>query len=150
MDPMYTEDGPQALQDDFDLYESKLASGSLPTADKPSLESITSETLCYHAKLCVVAQRYLIEPLKDLCLRNLYITLQGFKSPRTQDTIDLLQYLYPAGGVEGLPELRELVLLYVVTRKAISSRDDRLKQLMIENGHLGYDFFEKFSRISGD
>ena len=76
--------------------------------------------------------------------------LQSLDSPRPQETIDLLEYLYTAPGVEDLPELREMVLLYVVAKKAIPRRDERLKQLMVENGQLGYDLFEKYSRLSDD
>ena len=111
------------------------------------LRVATSKTLCFHAKLAVLAQRYLIEPLKELCIANLYSMLLHYKLKKanTNDILDLLYYVYNEDGVDDVLELREMTLLFAVAKIATLQQDERLKLMMIENGQLGADLVYELS-----
>ena len=110
-------------------------------------ELVTSQTLCFHAKLAVLCQRYLVEPFKLLCVTNLYHTLLQYrlKQANTNDILDLLYYVYNEDGADDVPEIRELTLLFVVARMTVLREDERLKLIIIENGQLGADLVYKMS-----
>lgn len=118
-------------------------------AKKTIKEVSTSAGLCYHAKLCVLVDRYLVNDLKNLCLTNLYKILVDFDFDATNVDIilDLLDYVYMENGVEGVPELRQMVLLYVAAKLADIKQNDRFKRKLREVGDLGTDLLEALLEI---
>ena len=108
---------------------------------------VTSKTLCFHAELAILSQRYLIKDLKNLCIANLHQTLLCYELKRsnTNAILDLLHVVYNEDGVDGVPQLREITLLFLVAHIDFLREDEKLKKVILENGQLGADLVEKLS-----
>ncbi|KAF3492111.1 uncharacterized protein GIQ15_01628 [Arthroderma uncinatum] len=101
-----------------------------------------------HARLYVVADKYGIQPLKDLVLYKLYKTLKNFTffATRIRDIIELIRFAYhddnTRGRVDGIDGLRKLVTDSVVYwSDCITGHDDFL-ELLQEGGEFITDFWK--------
>ena len=97
-----------------------------------------SEVFLCHARLYVFAEKYDIQPLKDLALEELQATLAIFTlyQERTGDVISLLRYIYANTGepVKGVEDMRTLLTHYVGCKMDTLMKDDNFRELMIEDG----------------
>ena len=96
---------------------------------------LAAASLIYHAKLCVLAQRYLVKPLRELCLGNLHHLLDSLELENSgaYAVLDLLSHVCSDPDVEGVPKLQELVLLYVTSRIQDINRYERFRLMVNEN-----------------
>ena len=110
-------------------------------------EEVCGQILCYHAKLCVLAQRYLVEPLKELCKVNLWHALHEFdlNNATTNDVLDLVYYVYTEEGMDGVPEVRSTIILHVAAKIKELRGDPRLRLMMMELSALGTDLAMKLA-----
>ncbi|KAM5462378.1 hypothetical protein MauCBS54593_007997 [Microsporum audouinii] len=98
-----------------------------------------------HARLYVLADKYGIEPLKELVLYKLYTTLKGFTifSKRAGDIIQLIKFTY-----ENTPEntwaedLRTLVTHYVASKLDDLAMNSEFHQVLDEGGDFVTDFWK--------
>ena len=97
-----------------------------------------SEVFLCHARLYVFAEKYDIQPLKDLALEELQATLAIFTlyQERTGDVISLLRYVYAntREPVKGVEDMRALLTHYVGCKMDTLMKDDNFRELMIEDG----------------
>ena len=98
-------------------------------------------TLLYHAKLCVLADRYLIPKLRKKCLANLYKTLVDIDldTLNVDNVLDLVNFVYPGDGMQGVPELKEMASRYVAANIGTFRQHERFKLMMQEIAQLGAD-----------
>lgn len=114
-----------------------------------------TELLLSHARLHVFADMYAIQSLKILTLENLRYTLVHFEMhpQRTGDMVALLQYVY----ANTLPEpidtdfirdpsrepirekkcpnhLRTMLMVYVASEMSVLMRDEKFKELLVQDG----------------
>lgn len=101
----------------------------------------SSRRLLYHAEVCVAAERYLINKLRDLSLGRMFHVLTELKPEphEIDDILDLLQYVYTEDGVSGVPKMKEIVLAYTAAKADIIRQDDRFKLMMHDIGEIGAD-----------
>ena len=97
-----------------------------------------SEVFLCHARVYVFAEKYDIQPLKDLALEELQATLAIFTlyQERTGDIISLLRYIYANTGepVKGVEDMRTLLTHYVGCEMDTLMKDDDFRESMIEDG----------------
>lgn len=128
-------------------------SKKLPRSSKAAQTTVkecsTSATLLYHAKLCVLANRYLIPSLQDQCLKNLHKALTNleFDLSKVNALLDLVQLVYTEDGVQEIADLKHMVLLYVAAKIGILRQDDRLRAMMQDIGQLGADLVYTMSGV---
>ncbi|KAF3480422.1 uncharacterized protein GIQ15_05769 [Arthroderma uncinatum] len=102
-----------------------------------------------HAQLYVIADKYCIQPLKDLVLYKLYTTLKGFTifPRRVGDIIALIRFTYDDGNTCGQMKetdpLRKLVTRYVVTKMEILAMEAAFLELLQDGG----DFVTAFWKV---
>ncbi|CAF9917527.1 MAG: hypothetical protein GOMPHAMPRED_001293 [Gomphillus americanus] len=109
--------------------------------------SPNAAALLYHAKVCVLANRYLIDSLQRLSLTKLHFTLTNLSiEPQQIDSVlDLVEYVYSEEGVQGIPELKEIVLLFTTAKLNVLQKDPRLRLMLEANGTLGADVIHEIS-----
>ena len=107
-----------------------------PRANLGPLEDY-SDVFLSHARIYVFADKYDIEPLQKLALKNLHRTLVAFTlhPERCGDIIALIRYSYAntadrGAGVEGL---RTLLTHYIGLEMATLAQDKAFEALLLEN-----------------
>lgn len=97
-----------------------------------------SEVFLSHARVYVFADKYDIEPLRKLALKNLYQTLHSFTlyPERCGDVIALLKYSYThtADRGEGVEGLRKMLTLYMGYEMFTLAGNKDFKNLLLEDG----------------
>ena len=106
----------------------------------------------YHAKLCVLANRYMADSLQHLCLTELYFALTDLEAdakiePQEIDSIlDLVEYVYLEEGVQGIPQLKEIVLFFTAAKLNVLRQDPRFRCMLEAIGSLGADIVYEISK----
>jgi hypothetical protein len=117
-----------------------------PRQNKECCEDYTQVFLC-HARLYVVSDRYCIEPLQQLTLQKLRLTLSRFIlfNERVSDIIELVQYTYAhtMEHEEGIDKLRSLVMDYVICQMEAIVKDKNFVTMLQEPGALAKDLVLK-------
>lgn len=117
-----------------------------PCQNKEACESYAGVFLC-HAHLYVLSDRYGIEPLQQLTLQKLRLTLSRFTffKERVPDVVELVKYTYKhtMGHDEGIDKLRSLVMDYVVCHLEMVAKDEDFKDMLQEPGALAKDLILK-------
>jgi len=120
-----------------------------PRQNTESCEDYTQVFLC-HACLYVFSDRYCIEPLQELALQKLQLTLSTFTlfNERVSDIIELVQYTYAhtMEHEEGIDKLRSLVMDYVICQLEAIVKDKNFITLLQEPGALAKDLVLKSLR----
>ncbi|ETN44601.1 uncharacterized protein HMPREF1541_10271 [Cyphellophora europaea CBS 101466] len=111
-----------------------------------------SDKVACHAHLYVFADRFIIKPLKDLCLHKLHRDLNCLKLNKetVSEVVVMLVYAYMntsgnaatevcESGTGVGKELRELVLAYAVEKVDDLVRYAAFKDMMIDGGELAAD-----------
>ncbi|KAI9035258.1 uncharacterized protein KD926_004227 [Aspergillus affinis] len=101
-----------------------------------------SPDLLFHAELYVFATKYLVEPLRQLCLSSLHRDLVAAerRSRPVGIILNLLEYTYAhTGNVEpgGESPLRELVTLFVASFAGSLYPEERFKEILRDNSEFG-------------
>lgn len=93
-----------------------------------------------HAKLYILADKYLVDELKELILHKLRSTLQAFElhNTRVVDIVELARFVY--SNYDGLVELRTLVVEYVVLRHSLIDSSKVFEELLQEGGQFVVDY----------
>ena len=123
-----------------------------PRGNKAADESYTEVFLC-HARMYVFAEKYDIQPLKQLALKKLQETLAIYTlyPERVEDVLTLLKYVY-ANTSESDPEqedIRTMLAHYIGCEMEILVKDGEIKDLFSENEEMLNDFLHMFAqRIS--
>ena len=100
-----------------------------------------------HAKLCVFADQYLLQPLIDLCLHKLHRDLLEYdiEENGVQEIVDLLNYVYEntsssevAAGARW--DLRDLVMTFAVCKAEMLVEDPAFGVLMESGTEVASDF----------
>ncbi|KAJ9655609.1 hypothetical protein H2201_008768 [Coniosporium apollinis] len=111
-------------------------------------ENFTPVFLAY-SRLYVLAQKYLIEPLKELTLSKLHRTLLGFSlyTSRIGDVLELVRYVYcddhtPATDEDNkMNKLRELVAEYIACEIDTIGKSKVFLDLLEEGGDFVREFW---------
>lgn len=113
-----------------------------PRKNRESCEDYTEVFLC-HARLYVFAEKYDIEPLRNLCLHKLQDTLVKFTlyEERVGDIVELMRYAYSntadrSGSMDGL---RSLLAHYAACVIEDLAQSDKFELLFEEFGSLARD-----------
>ena len=115
-------------------------------------------SLIQHAKLYVVAKKYMIEDLQDIALHKLHRTLAASEldGSMIDEVVDLMLYTYANTSDEGdildgtADRLRELVMAYVVDRAKILMRFGGFRTVLAAGGAQTADFMAlAFSQEQG-
>ncbi|KAL8999634.1 MAG: hypothetical protein Q9169_001594 [Polycauliona sp. 2 TL-2023] len=97
-----------------------------------------SNVFLSHAQLYVFAETYAVQKLQTLALENLHSTLAIFTlyEERTGDIITLLRYVYAhtSESVDGVEDLRTLLMHYVGYEMDTLMKDEGFRDLMVEDG----------------
>jgi hypothetical protein len=101
-----------------------------------------------HAHLYVLADYWLIAPLKTLALSKLHKTLWIFEidERNTPDVLALARYAYREegrGSEEGIGGLRELVCKYLVTHAVTLTANEGFMGLLTEGGEFAGDMWRE-------
>ncbi|KAH8434259.1 uncharacterized protein LDX57_011897 [Aspergillus melleus] len=101
-----------------------------------------SPDLLFHAELYVFATKYLVEPLRQLCVSSLYRDLVAAREQKkpVRLILDLLAYTYAhTSTVEpaGVSPLRELVTLFVAGNANLLYQEERFKEILRDNSEFG-------------
>lgn len=112
----------------------------------------TFKKLSLHAKLFVLADMYLIEPLKALCLHRLHRDLR-VTEPRGQavpEFVDLLTYSYnntSGSDVKNQPasgsDLRDLIMAYASANAKRLTKHSEFKSVLASGGDWTADFLDQ-------
>lgn len=102
-----------------------------------------------HAKLYLLADKYLIEGLKNLVLYKLRSTLQMFElyECRVVDIVELVRFSYTSEYTSDrsddgeLDELRRLVVEYVVINRSKIDSSKVFEELLEEGGQFVVDYY---------
>ena len=108
-----------------------------PQANKDPTEDYASVFLS-HARLYVFAEQYDIQPLKNLALEELQLSLASYNlnAERTGDIISLLRYIYAntRESVAGVEDPRTLLTAYLGYEMDTLMEDKAFEELMSEDG----------------
>lgn len=120
---------------------------SLVFDSKPASFSSNPDIL-FHAKLYVFATKYLIEPLRQQCLRSLHRDLSVFSlNPENRTLIfDLLGFTYANTGrleAGGRSALRDLVIHYIACEIRTLADDKKLYEVLDSDAEIGSDLVMK-------
>ncbi|EED13978.1 hypothetical protein TSTA_102080 [Talaromyces stipitatus ATCC 10500] len=104
--------------------------------------------ILFHAKLYVFATKYLIEPLRQQCLRSLHRDLSSFSLNRKNRSLifDLLDFTYAHTGrfeANGRSTLRDIVIHYVACEIRTLADDEKLTELLDSDAEIGSDLVMK-------
>jgi hypothetical protein len=120
-----------------------------PRQNKESCEDYTQIFLC-HARLYVFSDQYCIEPLHELTLQKLRLTLSTFIlfNERVSDIVELIQYTYAhtMEHEEGIDKLRSLVMDYVICQMEAIVENKGFITMLQEPGALAKDLVLKSLR----
>ena len=117
-------------------------------SNKASNEDYTEVFLC-HARLYVFAEKYDIQPLKELALSKLQQTLAIFTlyPERVGDIISLLKYIYDntAESEPGCEDIRTMAVHYLGCEMEILVKEGSIKDLLATNSEMLSDFLNMFA-----
>jgi hypothetical protein len=104
--------------------------------------------LLAHAKLYVFATRYLVEPLREQCLKSLHRDLCSFSLNKgtTIYILDLLEFTYEQTSrqePDGCYSMRMLVILYISCEVQTLVENTRFWRILDENGEMASDLVLK-------
>lgn len=104
--------------------------------------------LLFHIKLYAFATKYLIDPLREQCVKWLHRDLCDFSLDKdsASQIPDLLAFTYANTGRAdpgGAPSLRDLVIHYVACKGRTLADDERFYHFPDSNGEMGSDFVAK-------
>lgn len=104
--------------------------------------SSSNPNLLAHAKIYVFAERYLIDSLRDQCLKSLHRDLCNFSLnlQNIEQILDLLEYTYEQTSRQssaGTNSLRSVVLHYVSCEIRTLVKDTRFRSLLDNFGEMG-------------
>lgn len=120
-----------------------------PRQNTESCEDYTQVFLC-HARLYVFSDRYCIEPLQELTMQKLQLTLSTFIlfKERVSDITELVQHTYAhtMEHEEGIDKLRSLVMDYVICQLEAIVKDKNFITMLQEPGALAKDLVLKSLR----
>lgn len=102
----------------------------------------------FHAKLYIFATKYLIEPLRQQCLRSIHRDLSTFSLNRDNRSLifDLLHFTYAFTGrfeAGGRSALRDIVIHYVACEIRTLVDDKKLTELLDSDTEIGSDLVMK-------
>jgi hypothetical protein len=125
--------------------QSKHKSRFKPKANNDVYENF-SPVFLGHARLYILADKYLVHSLKQLVLHKLYKTLEHFTifEDRVTDITELVTFVYektPDLG-NGMDSLRRLVIRYVAAMHTGISGTDSFRTLLGEGGNLVIDLWD--------
>lgn len=108
----------------------------------------SNPNILFHAKLYVFATKYLIEPLRQQCLKSLHRDLGNFSLNRKSRSLilDLLDFTYVYTGrfeSGGRSALRDLVIHYVACEIQTLAEDAKLTELLDSDAEIGSDLVMK-------
>jgi hypothetical protein len=141
-------------QNDFRVskYCDTLPSASLIAACEvqPNSSAIQNYTQVFltHAKLYVLADKYLVENLRALCLHKLHKTLVEFTlyQKRVNDVLALVEYVFSDKTQATSEEpLRALVLEYIVLQIHNIGGLDQFASLLGQNGAFAREFWRLYN-----
>lgn len=121
----------------WDSFESRTFSGRVA-------KSTLSPNPMFHAKLCDFSTKYLIEPLREKCLKSFHSDLldHNLTSETSYLILDLLEYVYAnTGRTEPTRKssLRDLVIHYVACQLPILSQHRDFSKILESNAEIGLD-----------
>jgi hypothetical protein len=104
--------------------------------------------LLAHAKLYVFATRYLIDPLREQCLKSLHRDLCNYSLNRQSmaHILDLLEYTYEQTGRQepgGSYSLRMLVIDYISCEARTLVENARFRRILDGHGEMASDLVVK-------
>ena len=122
---------------------------SFETVSNSSSNQDFTSVFLAHARLYVLADRYLMLPLKSLALHKLHRTLLNFKmyASRIGDIVELARYAYSSGHTcersehGAIDELREIVVEYIIREIEVIGGSKGLLALVEEGGPFVTDFW---------
>ena len=125
--------------------KSKHKSRFKPKANKDVYENF-SPVFLGHARLYILADKYVVHSLKQLVLHKLYKTLEHFTifEDRVTDITELITFVYektPDWGNE-MDSLRRLVIRYVAAMHTGISGTDSFRTLLGKGGNLVVDLWD--------
>lgn len=97
-----------------------------------------------HAKIYVFASRYLINPLREQCLKSLHRDLCSFSLNKETASylLDLLEYIYEQTNrqePDGCYSIRILVILYISCEVQTLVENTRFRDILDEHGEMASD-----------
>ena len=100
--------------------------------------------LLAHAKIYVFATRYLVDPLREQCLKSLHRDLCNFalNGQTMTHILDLLVYTYEQTGRQepgGCYSLRMLVILYISCEARTLAENTRFRHILDDYGEMASD-----------
>lgn len=107
--------------------------------------------IVFHAKVYVFATKYLVEQLRQQCLKSLHRDLLAFSLNRESASLilDLLEYTYTNTGRHepgGKSPLRDLVIHYIACEARTLGDNERFTQILDSNSEMGSDLVAKLVR----
>ncbi|KAL1855086.1 hypothetical protein Plec18167_002070 [Paecilomyces lecythidis] len=104
--------------------------------------------IIFHAKLCVFATKYLVEPLRQQCLRSLHRDLSNFSlnGDNVSIILDLLEFTYTNTGryePGGKSPLRDLVIHFVACEARTLGDNEKFTEILDSNAEMGSDLVAK-------
>lgn len=107
--------------------------------------------IVFHAKLYVFATKYLVEKLRQQCLKSLHRDLRRFSLNRESASLvlDLLDFTYANTGryePGGKSPLRDLVIHYIACFARTLGDDERFTEILDSNAEMGSDLVAKLVR----
>lgn len=101
-----------------------------------------------HAKIYVFASRYLIDPLREQCLKSLHRDLcsLSLNEKTTTFVLDLLEYIYEQTSrqePDGCHSIRMLVILYISCEVQKLIENTRFRSILDEHGEMASDLVLK-------
>lgn len=113
-----------------------------------------AEIFLCHAKLYTFADRYQIDRLKRLCLRQLHITLLNFSlyRDRVEDILHLIRFSYSNENTadknsDSIDGLRELVVRYAACIGQELWAHEEFKELLVDENQFARDIFGKVIKV---
>lgn len=103
--------------------------------------------LLAHARLYLLADKYIAIPLKRLVFRELFALLERciYADKHIEAMIQLVRYVYGNGGTYGFREneLRTLVCDYMVSEMTVFGGSEAFEDLLQEGGEFVRDFWRQ-------
>lgn len=101
-----------------------------------------------HAKLYVFATRYLVDPLREQCVKSLHRDLCSLSLNKETTTyiLDLLEYTYEQTSrqePDGCYSIRALIILYISCEVQTLVENTRFRRILDEHGEMASDLVLK-------
>lgn len=146
--PVYVQDNSVGLWEHFKEKRFSPTDGALQENldyDKYLTAATPSNNPLIHAKLYIFADKWLIKPLKALCLGKLHKDLVNYEMDASTipNLIETIRYAY-AGVDYYTPDaadsaLRELIITYVAAEADVLVQARGFRELLQQEGYIGAD-----------